>query len=365
MRMKRLVRWLFPHREGGSSHFLRFPHPLAVYGLVCLCSAASLLGQNSANGRPNPPVAIVGGKEITEEALNLLVQAKVVALQRQEYEIRRSALEALINRTLLESEASKHGLTVDQLLLQEVDSKIPEPSPEEVEAYYEGQKDRLSRSVEEIRGQMRQSLKKARRDAAREDFRTRLRKEAKVSILLNPPKIEVSYDRTRLRGKDRTDVVIVEFSDFECSHCRAVQAVLHEVLSKYQGKVALAFRDFPVTQLHPQARMTAEAARCAGEQGKFWEYHDLLFSSQKFDRQTLLNFGTNLRLNQANFEECVRSDRFGAEVEADFRDGQRAGVIGTPTFLINGIYLVGEQPESEFERIIDQELNKIENLARK
>ena len=133
---------------------------------------------------------------------------------------------------------------------------------------------------------------------------------------------EVSYDRAPLRGDANACVTIVEFSDFQFRHCRAVQTTLKQVLAKYPGEVKLAFRDFPVQQLHPQARLAAEAARCAGKQGRFWEYDDLLFSSQKFDCETLLGYATSLGMDRIKFEEYLRSWKFNAQASRIFRTGK-------------------------------------------
>src|SRR5262249_31340651 len=125
--------------------------------------------------------------------------------------------------------------------------------------------------------QLARGLKQQKAARGRQDYINRLREEAHVTIMLEPPQVQVSYDPSRVRGEPGAPVTIVEFSDFQCPYCRKAHATLKEVLSKYEGRVRLAYRDFPLSQIHPQSHKAAEAARCAGEQGKFWAYHDLLF----------------------------------------------------------------------------------------
>jgi protein-disulfide isomerase len=151
--------------------------------------------------------------------------------------------------------------------------------------------------------------------------------------------------------------MIVEFSDFQCPFCRKVQATLKSVLAKYEGRVSLAYRDFPLRGMHGQAELGAESSRCAGEQGKFWKYHDMLFENpDKLNRNGLLEMARNANLDEKQFESCLSGGKYRAQVERDLQDGIRAGVMGTPGIFINGILLSGAQPEATFERVIESEL---------
>ena len=174
---------------------------------------------------------------------------------------------------------------------------------------------------------------------------------------MTPPKIEIAADPSRLRGDPKAPVTIVEFSDFSCPFCRKAEAIIAEVLAKYPGQVKLGYRDFPLETLHPQAELAAEASRCASDQGKYWEYHDLLFDSQ--DKQTsdaLLDDARTLNLDDQKFAACLSSGSYKAKVDQDIQMGSRAGVVATPGFFINGRFVNGAQPAAAFEKIIDQEL---------
>lgn len=153
-----------------------------------------------------------------------------------------------------------------------------------------------------------------------------------------------------MQGKPDAPVTIVEFSDFQRPFCQRAQAALNEVLGKYEGRVKLAFRDFPLPQIHAQAQMAAEASRCAGDQGRFWEFHDLLFAKPgKLDKTALLEHARSLKLHEARFESCLSGGTYKAEVEKDAREGGAAGVTGTPAFFVNGIFLSGAPPASAEE----------------
>jgi protein-disulfide isomerase len=326
---------------------LTFPLLLAPF-----CAA-----QNNAPAKNSQPLAIVGGQPITEDDLAPLVAGQLRPLRDQEYQIKKKALENLINQRVLEAEAKKKDLSTEKFLEQEVDSKVAEPTDAEVSAVYAVQKDQINRPYEEVKTQLQQNIKRARIQQARQDYYVKLREQAKISVLLGPPRVEVGFDPARVRGNPKAKVMIVEFSDFQCPYCSQVTGTLKSVLAKHQDTVALAFRDMPITQIHPQAMTAAEAARCAGEQGKFWEYHDLLFGDQnRLDHNGLLEKAKNLKLDEKQFDSCITSEKYKALIQQDSQEGMRAGVSGTPGFFINGMFFSGVQPEATFEKTIQEQL---------
>jgi protein-disulfide isomerase len=315
------------------------------------------LGQSSVPPKSTSPLATVDGQPVTDEDLAPYVQSQLRPLREQEYQIKKKALDNLIAQRVLEAEAKKKGLTTDKLLEQEVDPKVAEPSEAELKAVYAVQREELNRPYEEVKAQLQQTLKKAKIQQARQEYSVHLREQARVSILLSPPRMQVGYDPARVRGNPKARVMIVEFSDFQCPFCSQVQGTLKSLLAKHEGTVALAFRDLPVSQIHPMALDAAEAARCAGEQGKFWEYHDALFSDQNhLDRGGLQNKAQKLQLDEKQFDACLTAEKYKTQIQRDSQDGMRVGVSGTPGFFINGIFLSGAQPEAAFEKVIEEQL---------
>lgn len=307
--------------------------------------------------KKSDPIATVDGQAITEDDLAPLVQGQLRPLRDQEYQIKKKTLENLISQKVLEAEAKKKGLTADKLLEQEVDSKVPEPTDVEINAVYAVQKDQLNRPLEEVKPQLQQNLKRAKIQIARQEYSARLREQAKIAVLMSPPRVQVTFDPKRVKGNPKARVMIVEFSDFQCPYCGQVEATLKSVLAKHEGTVALAFRDMPISQIHPFAQGAAEAARCAGEQGKFWEYHDLLFADQgALDRSGLIAKAAKLQLDPQQFETCISSEKYKSQVQQDNQEGMRAGVSGTPGFFINGVFISGAQPEAAFDKIIEEQL---------
>lgn len=172
-------------------------------------------------------------------------------------------------------------------------------------------------------------------------------------------------DDDSVKGNSDAVVTIVEFSDFQCTFCkRFYDNALGQIRSTYidTGKVKFVYRDFPLG-FHQNAQIAAEAAECAGEQGKFWEYHDKIFDNSQSDgtglyKDDLKQYAAELGLDAAAFNTCIDSGKYTQEVNDDFNDGSAAGVDGTPTFFINGTKIVGAQPFSNFQQIIDAELNR-------
>jgi protein-disulfide isomerase len=187
-----------------------------------------------------------------------------------------------------------------------------------------------------------------------------LRSKAKVTTYLKPPPIQradVSINGAPFKGAEKAPVTIVKFEDFECPFCKTVQPTLVALLKKYDGKVRVVHKDLPLEEIHPRAQLAAEAARCAGDQGKFWEYHDTLYgNSPKLGAAELKTYAKNVGLDPAPFEQCLTSGKYKAAVQKDLSEGAKLGLTGTPTFFINGREISGAQPLEAFAAIIDEEL---------
>ena len=181
-----------------------------------------------------------------------------------------------------------------------------------------------------------------------------------------PEKVDVKGGGLPVFGQQNAKVTMVEFSDFECPFCKSYfDQTLSQIKKDYidTGKVKMYYRHFPL-DFHPAATPSALASECANEQGKFWEYHDIVFAEQdKISGKTadtittqLKLFAQELGLNTSQFDNCLDNAKFQANVDADLNDGRTAGVSGTPTFFINGTRIVGAQPYAAFKALIDEEL---------
>jgi protein-disulfide isomerase len=132
-----------------------------------------------------------------------------------------------------------------------------------------------------------------------------------------------------------------------------------KVEQTYGDRVRVVFRDFPLSSIHPRASAAAVAARCAHDQGRFWEYHDRLFAnSTRLEDRDLTQYATDLGLDATRFASCTQDARAKAVVAGNLRSGESLGVSATPAFFINGRFMPGAQPFEAFQRVIDDELQK-------
>lgn len=149
-------------------------------------------------------------------------------------------------------------------------------------------------------------------------------------------------------------VTIVEFADFQCSFSQTAFPVVKDILAEYGKKVRFQFRDFPLTELHPDAERAAEAGACANDQGKFWQLHDLMYINQaSLTQADIVNAAVQARVDTATLELCMGTGKYASEVKDDFDDGVAAGVTGTPTWFVNGWRIEGVQSLETWKKIID------------
>ena len=185
------------------------------------------------------------------------------------------------------------------------------------------------------------------------------------------PSVEERGDSLKIQkddfvlGNPAAKVVLIEYGDFQCPFCgRFSQTAERQIIETYvkTGKAAFIWRDFAF--LGEESFRAAEAARCAGEQGKFWDYHDYLFNNQKgenegaFADRNLKRFAKELKLDETKFNSCLDSGKFRKQVDATSNIGRSVGVSGTPATFVNGQLVSGAQPFAVFQKIIDEEFKK-------
>jgi protein-disulfide isomerase len=158
-------------------------------------------------------------------------------------------------------------------------------------------------------------------------------------------------------GPDDAKVTIIEAGCFVCPYTKDAEPVVKQLISHYGDQIRFVYKDFPISSAHTGAQETAEASHCANDQGKYWEYHDLLFENQgKTNFEDLVRFAETLNLDIDQFSECLTSHKYKSQVDSDFADAFAIGVYGTPTFFINDQVLVGPKTFNEFRQIIDSKL---------
>jgi protein-disulfide isomerase len=304
-------------------------------------------------------VAQVGGAPITLEEVDLRAAGKLQRVRNEEYDVRRQTLDEMITERLFQKEAADRSITPDALLKAEVDAKVTPPTAGEVKAVYEQNKAAAgTRTLSELTPIIERSLRERRTAERAAQFRDELKAKTGVKVTLDAPRVAMTLPANApALGPAGAPVTIVEYLDYQCPFCHRAQVAVDEVLSRYPGQVRFVHRDFLLGK--PRSLPAARAARCAGEQGKFWEYHrNLLIGSGDMSDEDLRNRAAGMGLDAGRFSACVAADRFDADIRASTESGNSLGIDATPTFFINGRRLVGAMQPDQFAEVIDDELGK-------
>lgn len=304
-------------------------------------------------------VATVADKPISREEVEKVVRSQLIQLENSRYELLESGLTELVAQRLIEQEAAARGVSAEELTEAEITSKVAEPTDAEIEQIYEQSKENLGgASLEEVREQIVAYLNAQRSQQRAAEFVAELREKYEVDILLEPPVIDVAVgDNPSRGGGPDAPVTIVAFSDYECPYCKHAENTVATVLEAYGDKVRYFHRDFPLP-FHANAHSAAQAARCAGDQGRFWDYHTILFASTSLSDEKLGEIADGMSLDRETFDDCLESGKYKAAVDADLAAGEAVGVNGTPAFFINGRSFSGAMSKERFHEVIDSEIER-------
>jgi protein-disulfide isomerase len=332
----------------------------------CALAAVGVIasGAVSIAAESDQVVATVGNHKITERELDAKIKPQLASVESQVYELKVQAIKSMADDFVLEQAAKKENLSaaayfkkhLPQRKLSETDAKLFYDQHKEIQARYP--------KYDEIKVRLAEALQAQRDEQDKAALLDKLRKDQPVTVMLATPRIEVKSAGHPELGPAGAPVTIVEFSDFQCPFCGRAEPALQQVRQKYGDKVRLVYLDFPLG-IHDHAIDAASAARCAGEQGKFWQFHDAMFADQsKLAATDLKADAKKLGLNTAKFNDCLDKGKYKSAIETDMAQGRELGVDGTPAFFINGRPLTGAQPFERFQTTIDEELAGGQKQAR-
>lgn len=166
-------------------------------------------------------------------------------------------------------------------------------------------------------------------------------------------------DYSPVLGSADALITILAFEDFECPFCRESYPIMKKVRERYGSALRIVFKHTPIVNNHKEALLAHIGATCAQDQGKFWEYYDLLYTTQKLDKDSLLGYAEILSINNSKFQQCLDSSIHLGDIETDLKDAVQIGLQGTPTYIINGTKIEGVQSEEDWSNLILQELKLI------
>ena len=332
--------------------------------LVCLVAALACAngGEGSGDGAQSDasPVAHLDDEAITLADVDRRIKAQLFGEKFPSgkgdsalYSARREAILEIVDDRLLARNAETAKMAPEEWMAAQV-AELPPITDADVEFFFAENQERFppNSTLEALSAPIREYLAQKNGDSIRE----KLRDEATLVISLPRERSTVAAIGYSL-GPETAAVTIIEFSDFQCPYCGRVVPTLREIAARYPEDVRVVFRHLPLS-FHAQARGAAYASICAGQQDRFWEYHDLLFANQRaLEREQLSGYAKTLELDTERFEACMDDPETEALVATDLEAAERLGASGTPAFFINGIFLSGAQPVEVFDGMIQEELS--------
>ena len=322
----------------------------AAAGLAVLLigATAALAGSESRT----QVVGIIDGHAISQQEVDARVAVGM-------YQLRKQGLEQFIDDYLLEQAARRAHTSIPEYLAKETTVTVTDA---DARAQYDAYKGLMKMPFDQLKPRLIAALTTQRQAQRLAQLRAKLRSDAHVDIKLAPPRIEIAIANSPSIGPANAPVTIVEFGDYQSPFNKMQQSALQQEREKHGDQLRLVFKDFP--QLTSRdGIIAAEAARCAGEQGKFWQFQDAIYADQaKLAVPDLKADAARLGLDSQKFDSCLDSGKYSGAIEKDIEDGLRVGIRSAPTFIVNGNLHVGIQSTAGFDATIDPEL-KGNNLS--
>lgn len=335
---------------------------LTAVAMLLACSRTP--AQQPSSPSPSDVAARIGDRAITIRELDEKWKegdaAQHAEAMQMLYDGRRAALDAIIAESLLTEAAKGKGMSADGYLEAEIARRTKPVTDADVVTFYQANINQMQgRTLEVMSPAINRYLTDQQRGTARDAIIAELRKAGPaVRISLDVPRATVAITAANPSlGSASAPVTLIEFSDYQCPFCQRVEPTIKKLREAYGSRLRIVWKDFPLTQIHPQAFKAGEAAHCAGDQGKYWELHDVLFANQSaLQVPDLKRHAAGLGLNAEAFNACLDSSKYGERVRDGVSEGSGLGVNSTPTIFINGRRLSGAQPYETFAAVIDEEL---------
>ena len=318
-------------------------------------SASSLLPPTVGT----PVLGVLDGEELTLDEISDEDRFQLAKLRTEYIAGAHGLLEQIALRMargkVLTREAEAKGMTLDDYLGREVGP--PEISDAEVEQVYQRNLSSMGgRPLEQVRESLRQQIAGQKFNWQVDQVADSLLAAADWDLTVPAYRLEVETEGHASLGPANASVEVVVFSDFECPYCKRFNTGLDQLREEFPDDVKLVFRHHPLRNIHPDAQKAAEASICAGDQNKFWEFHDALWTDEDLSVPRLERHAADLGLDSAAFDECLSSGRYFDQVQNDVTAVLSLGQGGTPAVFVNGRHVGGAISASQLRMQIEREL---------
>ncbi len=304
-------------------------------------------------------VAVVNGKEITKDEVDNSIIGQIFPLQQQLALLRKIALENLITKTLLEDEARKERISVEELRKKLTLGNIEVSSNEVEKEFLENSTAFSQMDSNEAKEMIRLGVESRSRLKLYRDALKKLRESARIELTSQDTAtlpINVNLDGPSI-GLREAAVKIVIFSDYQCPYCKEAEKIEKQLLQEYKTAVRFIHKNF---LLQTKSLITAKAAFCVDQQGQFSTFHEDLFSSAEISESLIFKLAESNNLNLTVFKTCLNSQAAYQAVMKDMQEARRLGIDSTPTFLVNGVMIRGLIDLDHFKQLIEIELKKVQ-----
>ncbi|GKT07034.1 hypothetical protein DSTSK_03390 [Desulforhabdus sp. TSK] len=352
---------------------LQFWQTVSIVQIFFIAGFFILSHENKGMGSHGSPaenglrvVARIGEEVITRQELEGPLNARIFPMEQEVYRLKRERLDELIREKLLEKAAQEQGVPPEKFIEANVLNKPIEVSDEEIEGYQQENAERLKSwrgSPEELRGRIKGYLEQLKKIQQVKEYARTLEPRYGVTVLLEEPKpvlTQVDLEGSPSLGPDDAKILVVEYSDYQCSACRSSHGVVRQIREAFAGKIRWVFKDLPL-KMHKDAKKAAQAAHCAAEQNKFWEYQDILYTTPDgLGQEQLEKAAVQVGLAPEAFRQCLESGRHAEAIEREVAEAKKVGIESTPSFIINGKIIVGGPSFEGFKQYIEEELKAVQ-----
>jgi len=297
-------------------------------------------------------VAKIGSTNLTADQMQNDIGLKLFNAENQVYQTKKDWIDQTARNILFDKAAKEAHLS--RSAWEAKNLAVPAPTEQQINDIIHKMvpAERIPTDpaqLAQLRQQATQYLDNQEKTQVQNDVYQKLTAKDPVQVLIAPPvrpNIQVSYTKDNpVKGPKDAAVTIVEFTDFQCPWCKRSQDNIRAVEQTYGNQIKLVSRQFPLTSIHPRAFPAAEAAFCAKEQGKYWQYREKLFDKQQLEDADFKRYAEELHLNSKKFGRCVASHKYDSLIQADMAAGEKFGVQGTPSFFVNGKQVSAQELE--------------------
>ena len=333
---------------------------LASISAILILSIPLLAGVECVAGGQEEVIATLNGEPIYLSDVEQRVAFQVYRLRGNIYTLLKRETDQIVDQRLLEAEAARSGVTVEELLKNEVDQKVPPFEEKQVDAYLVDHPEEGG-GVPERRARIRTYLSERARIQRKLDFLAMLRRKADVRFVLEPPqrpRIKIDIQGQPWRGSADGPVTLVHFAGFTSELCAESAQRIRKLMAEFPGKIRWVHRNY--FSIHDERALSAaEMGESAHDQGEFWDFHDLIFAKLgEFDLEALTNIASEIGLDGERLAKGRKTGRYLLEVKDDIGYAARIGVTGVPVIFVNGRYFSGTFPYEELNALVREELGR-------